>query len=107
MISVNSDEFTITSHDLPCLVQWYTQCFVLTTVCHPFVRFEGSAILTQQRGKPLLVHVVVMTDLVFFVHENNQKYYFVSPDNKVRCCLQLSSISLMGIVFHWSNNKYL
>ncbi|KAB7501101.1 Rho guanine nucleotide exchange factor 18 [Armadillidium nasatum] len=44
--------------------------------------FEGQAILSQQRGKQLIVVVVVMSDLIFFLQESNQKYYFVSPDNK-------------------------
>ena len=48
-----------------------------------FFRFEGSAFLKQEKGKAIFVHVVVMTDLVFFVQENNQKYMFVNADNKV------------------------
>lgn len=46
------------------------------------LKFEGSAILSQQKGKPILVQVVVLSDLVFFLLENNQKYYFFSPDSK-------------------------
>ena len=35
----------------------------------------------------MVVIVVVMSDLLFFLHENNQKFYFVAPDsNKVSLC---------------------
>ncbi|XP_076065727.1 uncharacterized protein LOC143039494 isoform X6 [Oratosquilla oratoria] len=47
------------------------------------LKFEGTAVLSQQRGKSVLVQVVVLSNLVFFLQENNQKYYFVSPDSKV------------------------
>lgn len=58
----------------------------LNTYMIKFYRFEGSAILSQQKGKPILVQVVVLSDLVFFLLENNQKYYFFSPDSKVSIC---------------------
>ncbi|XP_064103577.1 rho guanine nucleotide exchange factor 18-like isoform X9 [Macrobrachium nipponense] len=46
------------------------------------LKFEGSAMLTQQKGKPIMVQVIVLSDLIFFLLENNQKYYFFSPDTK-------------------------
>lgn len=46
------------------------------------LKFEGSAMLSQQKGKPSMVQVVVLSDLVFFLLENNQKYYFFTPDTK-------------------------
>ncbi|KAK7079019.1 hypothetical protein SK128_002777 [Halocaridina rubra] len=46
------------------------------------LKFEGSAMLPQQKGKAMMVQVVVLSDLVFFLLENNQKYYFFSPDSK-------------------------
>lgn len=52
-----------------------------------FCRFEGSAILFPQKGKPTAVQVVVLSDLVFFLLDNNGKYYFYSPDSKVRHCV--------------------
>ncbi|KAF0298732.1 Rho guanine nucleotide exchange factor 18 [Amphibalanus amphitrite] len=44
--------------------------------------FEGSAALMQARGRPLLVQVIVMSDVVFFLQESNQKYHFVSQEGK-------------------------
>ena len=38
----------------------------------------------QARGRPLLVQVIVMSDVVFFLQESNQKYHFVSQEGKVR-----------------------
>ncbi|KAG0723984.1 A-kinase anchor protein 13 [Chionoecetes opilio] len=46
------------------------------------LKFEGSAMLSQMKGKPIQVQVVVLSDLVFFLLENNGKYYFFSPDTK-------------------------
>ena len=50
-------------------------------------RFEGVAYLNHARGKVQLVTVVVLSDVVFFLQESNQKFHFVTQDNKViwRC----------------------
>ena len=53
------------------------------TVFVSVARFEGSAALMQARGRPLLVQVIVMSDVVFFLQESNQKYHFVSQEGKV------------------------
>lgn len=46
--------------------------------------FEGVAYLNHARGKVQLVTVVVLSDVVFFLQESNQKFHFVTQDNKVR-----------------------
>jgi hypothetical protein len=46
--------------------------------------FEGVCVLQQPRNRSLQVTVVVLSDILFFLQENNQKYYFVTPENKVR-----------------------
>jgi A-kinase anchor protein 13 len=46
-------------------------------------RFEGVAMLMQGRGKMQLVLVIVLSDVLFFLLENNHKYSFFTPDNKV------------------------
>lgn len=48
-----------------------------------FFRFEGVAMLMQGRGKMQLVFVIVLSDVLFFLLENNHKYSFFTPDNKV------------------------
>jgi A-kinase anchor protein 13 len=48
-------------------------------------RFEGVAMLMQGRGKMQLVLVIVLSDVLFFLLENNHKYSFFTPDNKVTC----------------------
>ena len=45
--------------------------------------FEGVATLQQTRNRNLQVNVIVLSDILFFLHENNQKLYFISPDGKV------------------------
>lgn len=46
--------------------------------------FEGHGQLVQPRsGRAVPVIVVVLSDILFFLQENNQKYYFISPENKV------------------------
>ncbi|XP_060807889.1 rho guanine nucleotide exchange factor 2 isoform X2 [Amyelois transitella] len=44
--------------------------------------FEGVATLMQGRSKMQTLLVVVLTDLLFFLHDNNNKYTFFTPDNK-------------------------
>ncbi|XP_023704810.1 rho guanine nucleotide exchange factor 18 isoform X4 [Cryptotermes secundus] len=46
------------------------------------LRFEGVAMLMQGRGKMQLVLVIVLSDVLFFLLENNHKYSFFTPDNK-------------------------
>lgn len=46
-------------------------------------RFEGVATLMQGRGKMQVVLVIVLSDVLFFLLENNHKYSFFTPDNKV------------------------
>ena len=45
--------------------------------------FEGVGTLQQSRGRTLQVIMVVLSDIVIFLLENNQKYYFITPENKV------------------------
>ncbi|XP_075216906.1 rho guanine nucleotide exchange factor 18 cysts [Lycorma delicatula] len=46
------------------------------------LRFEGLAMLMQGRGKMHVVLVIVLSDVLFFLVENNHKYTFFTPDNK-------------------------
>ncbi|GFG35816.1 hypothetical protein Cfor_11174, partial [Coptotermes formosanus] len=46
------------------------------------LRFEGVAMLMQGRGKMQLVFVIVLSDVLFFLLESNNKYSFYTPDNK-------------------------
>lgn len=48
-----------------------------------FSRFEGVATLMQGRSKMQTLLVIVLTDVLFFLHDNNNKYTFFTPDNKV------------------------
>lgn len=41
------------------------------------------AYLNHARGKVQLVTVVVLSDVVFFLQESNQKFHFVTQDSKV------------------------
>lgn len=48
-------------------------------------RFEGVATLMQGgRAKVQTVLVVVLSDCLFFLLENSNKYTFFNPENKVR-----------------------
>lgn len=38
----------------------------------------------QGRTKQQFVHVVVLSDILFFLVENNNKFSFFTPDNKVK-----------------------
>ena len=50
----------------------------------------------QARGRPLLVQVIVMSDVVFFLQESNQKYHFVSQEGKVRCAEDMTPRERLG-----------
>ena len=45
--------------------------------------FEGIGNLQQSKGRSILVNFVVLSDIVIFLQENNQKYMFITPENKV------------------------
>ena len=45
--------------------------------------FEGVATLQQSRNRTLQVNVIVLSDMLFFLYENNQKFYFHHPEGKV------------------------
>lgn len=40
--------------------------------------------LMQGRSKVQYVLVIVLSDVLFFLQDNNSKYSFFTPDNKVR-----------------------
>ncbi|XP_050680534.1 A-kinase anchor protein 13 [Leptidea sinapis] len=44
--------------------------------------FEGVATLMQGRSKMQTLLVIVLSDVLFFLHDNNNKYTFFTPDNK-------------------------
>jgi len=48
-----------------------------------FIRFEGTAWLMQRHAKTqmVMVNVIVMTDVLFFILENNHKYTFFMPES--------------------------
>jgi len=79
-------------------------------------RFEGVAYLNHARGKVQLVTVVVLSDVVFFLQESNQKFHFVTQDNKVRSSKIPSPHQLIedsSMATHWplpqtleSTNQY-
>ncbi|XP_049832574.1 rho guanine nucleotide exchange factor 18 isoform X3 [Schistocerca gregaria] len=46
------------------------------------LRFEGVSTLMQGRSKMQVVLVIVLSDVLFFLLENNNKYSFFTPDNK-------------------------
>lgn len=64
------------------------------------LRFEGVAMLMQGRGKMQVVLVIVLSDVLFFLQENNNKYTFFTPDNKVSYLLGMSSCKI------YSNKLY-
>lgn len=60
---------------------------------HRRLLHEGVVGWKNARNKSVEVVAVVMTDVLFFLQENNnQKYSFFSQDNKVRC----SSVVSLG-----------
>jgi hypothetical protein len=44
-----------------------------------------------------LVTVVVLSDVVFFLQESNQKFHFVTQDNKVSSTLQIDILLIMCV----------
>ncbi|XP_076268316.1 rho guanine nucleotide exchange factor 18 cysts isoform X3 [Rhynchophorus ferrugineus] len=46
------------------------------------LKFEGVAMLMQGRGKMQVVLVIVLSDVLFFLQENSNKYTFFTPENK-------------------------
>jgi len=55
----------------------------LTKLIFIFVfRFEGYATLMQGRNKMQVVLVIVLSDVLFFLQDNNNKYTFFTPDSK-------------------------
>ena len=47
--------------------------------------FEGVGTLHQAKNRSaILVTLVVLSDIMIFLQENNQKYFFITPENKVR-----------------------
>ncbi|XP_037877176.1 A-kinase anchor protein 13 isoform X1 [Bombyx mori] len=46
------------------------------------LKFEGVATLMQGRSKMQTLLVIVLSDVLFFLHDNNNKYTFFTPDNK-------------------------
>jgi len=71
---------------------------ILTMCCFlSVIRFEGVAYLNHARGKVQLVTVVVLSDVVFFLQESNQKFHFVTQDNKVSSTLQIDILLIMCV----------
>ena len=44
--------------------------------------FEGVGILNQAKNRSMVVTIVILSDILLFLQESNQKYYFVTPENK-------------------------
>lgn len=65
-----------------------------------FSRFEGVATLMQGRGKMQVVLVIVLSDVLFFLLENNHKYSFFTPDNKVFLEHQTKLFNYFNIIFN-------
>lgn len=63
-------------------------------------RFEGVATLMQGRSKMQTLLVIVLTDVLFFLHDNNNKYTFFTPDNKVRFPLKFLTSIKSGFAFY-------
>ena len=59
--------------------------------------FEGIGNLQQSKGRSILVNFVVLSDIVIFLQENNQKYMFITPENRVR------KDKLLFIILHQFN----
>ncbi|XP_065336982.1 rho guanine nucleotide exchange factor 18 isoform X4 [Cloeon dipterum] len=55
------------------------------------LKFEGYATLMQGRNKMQLVLVIVLSDMLFFLLDNNNKYSFFTPDNKA-CVVSLQKL---------------
>ena len=54
--------------------------------------FEGVGTLSQSKGRSQPINFIVLSDIVIFLQENNQKYMFITPENKVRICERLSPV---------------
>lgn len=67
-------------------MKMYLKCF----------RFEGLATLMQGRSKMQMVLVIVLSDCLFFLQENNNKYSFFTPDNKVILLLLYINIHIIN-----------
>ncbi|XP_055943424.1 A-kinase anchor protein 13-like isoform X5 [Argiope bruennichi] len=46
------------------------------------LRYEGTLECKSARGKVIDVHVIILSDVIVLLQENNQKYTFASLDNK-------------------------
>ncbi|GAB1861998.1 A-kinase anchor protein 13 [Camponotus japonicus] len=56
--------------------------FKKSDIINRILKFEGTAYLMQGRGKMIAIVVVVLSDILFFLAERDQKYAFFVPDNK-------------------------
>ncbi|XP_070522801.1 rho guanine nucleotide exchange factor 28 isoform X2 [Cardiocondyla obscurior] len=56
--------------------------FKKSDIINRVLKFEGTAYLMQGRGKMTAIVVVVLSDILFFLAERDQKYAFFVPDNK-------------------------
>ncbi|KAK2586105.1 hypothetical protein KPH14_008385 [Odynerus spinipes] len=56
------------------------------------LKFEGTAYLMQGRGKMTAIVVVVLSDILFFLVERDQKYAFFVPDNKAASVVSLQKL---------------
>ncbi|XP_043500724.1 rho guanine nucleotide exchange factor 28 isoform X2 [Polistes fuscatus] len=56
------------------------------------LKFEGTAYLMQGRGKMTAIVVVVLSDILFFLVERDQKYAFLVPDNKAASVVSLQKL---------------
>lgn len=56
--------------------------FKKSDIINRILKFEGTAYLMQGRGKMTAIVVVVLSDILFFLAERDQKYAFFVPDNK-------------------------
>lgn len=57
----------------------------------------------QGRSKMQTVIVVVLTDCLFFLQENSQKYSFFTPENKVYTAFLIESIQYNILIFDNTN----
>jgi len=55
--------------------------FKKSDIINRILKFEGTALM-QSRGKMTAIVVVVLSDILFFLAERDQKYAFFVPDNK-------------------------
>lgn len=55
--------------------------FKKSDIINRILKFEGAALM-QSRGKMTAIVVVVLSDILFFLAERDQKYAFFVPDNK-------------------------